>query len=75
MLLNTNQEEKNNYVINKIRKDINKIIEFSDNITFTDYLLYQNAVNLWEYEYFVYFEIIDHFINLFNDLKIFIILN
>ena len=67
MLLNTNQEEKNNYVINKIRKDINKIIEFSDNITFTDYLLYQNAVNLWEYEYFVYFEIIDHFINLFNE--------
>ena len=67
MFLNINQEEKTNYVINKIRNDINRIIDLSDNITFTDYLLYQNAVNLWKYEYFIYFEIIDHFISLFNE--------
>ena len=67
LFLQTNQLEQNNYVKNKIRNNIIKVIEHSDSVTFTDYLLYQNVVNLWENEYFVYFEIIEHFINFFNE--------
>ena len=67
LFLNTNQNERNNYVVNKIKNNIIKAIELSDNIIFTDFLLYQNAHNLWEYEYFINYKIIEYFINLFNE--------
>ena len=67
LFLKTNQNERNNYVINTVKKNINKVIDLSDNITFTDFLLYQNAHNLWEYEYFINYKIIEYFINLFNE--------
>ena len=67
MFLVNNQKEQNNYVLQKLRNDLIQIIEQNDNIIFTDYLLYQNVVKLWEYEYFVNFEIIEHFIKIFSE--------
>jgi len=67
MFLHNNLIEQNNYVINKIKSNLFQTIELSDNIGFTDYLLYQNIDGLWENEYFIKFEIINHFINLFNE--------
>ena len=67
MFFHNNVTEQNNYVINTVKKNIIQTIEFSDNISFTDYLLYQNISGLWENDYFIKFEIISHFINLFNE--------
>ena len=67
MFLTNNIKEQNNFAMNNIKKIIIKTVENSDNIGFTDYLLYQNIVGLWEKDYFVKFEIINHFINLFNE--------
>ena len=67
MFLPNNLIEQNNYVINEIKGNLFRTIEVSDNIGFTDYLLYQNIEGLWKNEYFIKFEIINHFINLFNE--------
>ena len=67
MFLPNNLIEQNNYVINEIKSNLFRTIEVSDNIGFTDYLLYQNIEGLWKNEYFIKFEIINHFINLFNE--------
>ena len=67
LFFHNNAIEQNNYVINKVKNNIIQTIELSDNIGFTDYLLYQNISGLWENDYFIKFEIISHFINLFNE--------
>ena len=67
MFLPNNLIEQNNYVINEIKGNLFRTIEVSDNIGFIDYLLYQNIEGLWKNEYFIKFEIINHFINLFNE--------
>ena len=67
LFFHNNAIEQNNYVINKVKSNIIQTIELSDNIGFTDYLLYQNISGLWENDYFIKFEIISHFINLFNE--------
>ena len=67
MFLPNNLIEQNNYVIKEIKGNLFRTIEVSDNIGFTDYLLYQNIEGLWKNEYFIKFEIINHFINLFNE--------
>ena len=67
LFFHNNAIEQNNYVIHKVKNNIIQTIELSDNIGFTDYLLYQNISGLWENDYFIKFEIISHFINLFNE--------
>ena len=67
LFFHNNQIEQSNYVLNVIRQNIMKVIESSDNVTFTDFLLFQNVVNLWEYDYFIQNEIVEYFINLFNE--------
>ena len=42
MFLTNNIKEQNNFAMNNIKKIIIKTVENSDNIGFTDYLLYQN---------------------------------
>ena len=62
-----NPDEQSNYIINKIRSKLLDAIEYRDNIIFVDFLLYENIGNLWEYDYFIYFEIIEYFINFINE--------
>ena len=58
LFFHNNAIEQNNYVIHKVKNNIIQTIELSDNIGFTDYLLYQNISGLWENDYFIKFEII-----------------
>ena len=65
--LNKNGEERNNYLIRKIKRNINEIIERNDNIIFIDYLWFRNFDRLWKEDYFVYNELLEYIINKFNE--------
>ena len=71
--LNKNTEEQNNYMIRKIKRNLNEIIERKDNIynniLFIDYLWFQNFNSLWENEYFIYNKLIEYIINKFTEVN------
>ena len=62
-----NPEEQNNYLINKIKSNLDDIIENNDNIIIVDNLLFQNFKGLWDINYFINVELIEIIINLFNE--------
>ena len=65
--INYDKTEQNKLIVSKIRIKILDILERSDNIIFVDFLLFQNFKNIWILEYFIFFEIIEYIINLFNE--------
>ena len=62
-----NPEEQNNYLINKYISNIGDIIERNDNIIFVDNLLFQNFKGVWGINNFINSEVIEYFINIFNE--------
>ena len=57
-----NNEQMNKFKLSEIKCKINEVIDRTDNITFIDYLLFQNFKEIWDIEYFINFELIEYFI-------------
>ena len=59
---NNRYEQLNKLKLNEIKCKINEVIDRTDNISFIDYLLFQNFKEIWDIEYFINFELIEYFI-------------
>ena len=59
-------ESLNKMKLNEIKCKINEIIDRTDNITFIDFLLFQNFKEIWDIEYFINFGLIEYFIYIFK---------
>ena len=59
-------EQLNKLKLSEIKCKINEVIDRTDNITFIDYLLFQNFKEIWDIEYFINFDLIEYFIYIFK---------
>ena len=59
---NNKYEQLSKLKLSEIKCKINEVIDRTDNITFIDYLLFQNFKEIWDIEYFINFELMEYFI-------------